>query len=78
MFFKVAGKIDTMNRYKYLMTLKITNSFKFPKATLLFFKAAVATVSIKLFKKIVRSSSTEQTGEMTNLRIVLFQSILAL
>ena len=25
------------------MTLKITNSFKFPKATLLFFKAAVAT-----------------------------------
>ena len=67
-----------MNRYKYLMTLKITNSFKFPKATLLFFKAAVATVSIKLFKKIVRSSSTEQTGEMTNLRIVLFQSILAL
>ena len=48
------------------MTLKITNSFKFPKATLLFFKAAVETVSIKLFKKIVRSSYTEQTGEMTN------------
>ena len=78
MFFKVAGKIDTMNRYKYLMTLKITNSFKFPKATLLFFKAAIATVSIKLFKKIVRSSYTEQTGEMTNLRTVLFQSILTL
>ena len=35
-------------------------------------------MSIKLFKKIVRSSYTEQTREMTNLRIVLFQSILAL